>query len=86
MSPTGLIHTGGALQAYAAWVSTTWLHFFATNYKWVWATMETLHFLGLSLLIGVVGVFDLRVLGFARGLPLAPLYRLMPLAIETLFF
>jgi hypothetical protein len=83
MGPTGLIHTGGALQAYAAWVSTTWLHFFATNYKWVWATMETLHFLGLGVMVGTIGVLDLRLLGFAKGLPIASVQRLVPWGIAA---
>jgi len=78
MSPTGLIHTGGALQAYAAWVNTTWLHVFATNDKWVWATMETLHFLGLGVMVGTIGILDLRLLGFARGLPIASVQKLVP--------
>ena len=81
MGPTGLIHIGGALQRWAAWVETTWLHYFATNYKWVWATMETLHFLGLGLLVGTVGVLDLRLLGMAKGLPLAAVQRLVPWGI-----
>jgi hypothetical protein len=78
MSPTGLIHTGGALQSYAAWVNSTWLHYFAVNYKWVWATMETLHFLGLGLMVGTIGVLDLRLLGFAKGLPIASVQKLVP--------
>ena len=67
MGPTGLIPLGGALQSYAAWVKTTWLHFFAANYKWVWATMGTLHFLGMGLMVGTIGVLDLRLLGVAGG-------------------
>ena len=78
MSPTGLIHTGGAAQAYAAWVNTTRLHYFATNYKWVWATMETLHFLGLGVMVGTIGVLDLRLLGFAKGLPVKAVQQLIP--------
>jgi hypothetical protein len=69
MGPTGLIPLGGVLQSSAAWVETTWLHYFATNYKWVWATMETLHFLGMGLLVGTVGdtpATDRR----RRGLPI----------------
>ena len=45
---------------------------------WAWPLCETLHFIGLCLLIGIVGSFDLRVLGVAKGLPLAPLKRLLP--------
>ncbi len=78
MSPTGLIPLGGPLQASAAWISTTALHFFAVNYKWVWATMETLHFLGLGLMVGTIGVLDLRLLGFLRGLPVAAVQKLVP--------
>jgi hypothetical protein len=49
--------------------------------KWWWATMMVVHFVGLSLIIGVVGAIDLRIMGFARELPLAPLHRLLPLAM-----
>jgi hypothetical protein len=52
--------------------------------KWWWATMMVVHFVGLSLIIGIVGAIDLRIMGFARELPLAPLHRLLPLAIVGL--
>jgi uncharacterized membrane protein len=52
--------------------------------KWWWATMMVVHFVGLSLIIGVVGAIDLRIMGFARELPLAPLHRLLPLAMVGL--
>src|SRR5436190_635135 len=41
-----------------------------------WPLCETLHFFGLSLLVGTVGVFDLRVLGIARRIPIDALQRL----------
>ncbi len=37
--------------------------------------------MGLALLMGIVGVLDLRMLGMAKELPLGPLQRLMPWAI-----
>ena len=49
--------------------------------KWWWAFMMDLHFIGLALLIGTVGIFNLRMLGFAKALPIAPLHRLMPWAM-----
>lgn len=52
--------------------------------KWWWATMMVLHFVGLSLIIGVVGAINLRIMGFAKELPLAPLHRLLPLAMAGL--
>lgn len=44
-----------------------------------YATFIFLHTLGLSTLAGVNAGLDLRVLGFAPSLPLAPLRRLFPL-------
>ena len=49
--------------------------------KWWWAFLMDLHFLGLVLLIGTVGALDLRIMGFARRLPLEPLHRVMPWAL-----
>ena len=46
--------------------------------KWGWPTCETLHFLGLSLLVGAIGLFDLRLLGLAKRVPIAALHRLVP--------
>jgi len=48
---------------------------------WLFPTFEIAHFIGMTLLFGIVGLIDLRMLGFARGLPVEPLHRLLPLAI-----
>lgn len=53
---------------------------FITAHQWVWATCETLHFIGLTLLLGVVFLVDLRVLGIMRGVSFASLHRLLPWA------
>jgi len=53
---------------------------FVTNTPWMWPTCETLHFVGLSLLMGVVFLVDLRVLGVMRGVSFASLHRLLPWA------
>jgi hypothetical protein len=45
---------------------------------WGWPAVETVHFLGLSLLIGTVGLFDLRMMGLARGIPMSGLHQLVP--------
>ena len=52
--------------------------------KWWWAFMMSMHFIGLSLLIGVIGILDLRLLGFAKQLPVEPLHRLLPWALAGL--
>ena len=45
---------------------------------WGWPIAESLHFICLSLLIGTVGLFDLRLLGLARRIPIAAMHRLVP--------
>jgi hypothetical protein len=45
---------------------------------WVWAFVESVHFLGLCLLVGAIGTFDLRLLGLARRVPIAAVHRLIP--------
>src|SRR5688500_14575353 len=47
---------------------------------WAYPTILTLHTVGLAMLVGLNAAFDLRVLGFANGVPLAkiePLFRAM---------
>lgn len=53
---------------------------FVTDTRWMWPTCETLHFIGLSLLVGVVFIVDLRVLGLLKGVSFASLHRLLPWA------
>jgi uncharacterized membrane protein len=46
--------------------------------KWWWTFMMAMHFLGLILIVGTVGLFDIRIMGFLKQLPIAPLHRLLP--------
>ena len=48
---------------------------------WTWIAAETLHFIGLSLLVGVILLIDLRVLGFMPQVPFSTLDRLLPWAM-----
>jgi hypothetical protein len=50
------------------------------TYWWYLPLWKTLHVAGMALLMGVVGVVDLRIFGVAKGVPLGPLQRLMPWA------
>jgi uncharacterized membrane protein len=45
---------------------------------WTWAIAESLHFLGLCLVVGAIGTFDLRLLGFGRRVPIAAVHQLIP--------
>jgi hypothetical protein len=48
---------------------------------WAWPIAESLHFLGLSLLIGTIGAFDLRLLGVGKRIPIAAMHRFIPWGI-----
>ena len=48
---------------------------------WSWAALEAIHMVGLTLLIGVVLLIDLKVLGFSPHLTYSTLDRLLPWGI-----
>jgi hypothetical protein len=48
---------------------------------WLWPVCESLHFLGLILLIGAAGFFDLRLLGFMKGVSLRSAKKFIPWAM-----
>lgn len=63
-----------------AWLRDTAIGAFVRNSTWAFPFLQSVHFVGMALLVGIVGAIDLRVLGVARAVPLAPLHRLLPLA------
>jgi len=68
------------LRELAHWLSTTTLATYM-NGRWEWPIAESLHFIGLSLLIGTIGLFDLRLMGLAKQIPISALHRLIPWGI-----
>ena len=68
-------------EAWERWVRATGLHHFVADHPWVWPMSESLHYIGLSLLLGTVGLFDLRVLGMAKAIPPSALHKLIPIGI-----
>jgi hypothetical protein len=57
---------------------------FVRDTIWVYPLMLTLHAIGLAFAAGVSVTMDLRVLGVASALPLAPMRRLRPLFYTAL--
>ena len=51
---------------------------FQFQHPWAWPMLETLHFIGLSLLFGIVILGNLRILGMMRSAPLIDIHRLLP--------
>ncbi len=54
---------------------------FVRGVPWMWPTCETLHFIGLSLLVGTVLLVDLRMLGVMKNVSFTTLHRLLPWGI-----
>ena len=55
----------------------TRLSYWMVHAVYLWPICESLHFIGLTLLIGTVGLFDLRLLGMAKGLSPVAMHRLV---------
>jgi hypothetical protein len=67
-------------------IRSTALHQFVYLHEpWLWPTCEIIHYLGLSLLLGTVGLFDLRVLGIAKNIPPRTIHRLVPWGVGGYF-
>lgn len=68
------------IRAVAQWWMETPLSHFMMGW-WQYPIIESLHFIGLTLLMGTVGLFDLRLIGFGKRIPIATLHRLIPWGI-----
>ncbi len=70
-------------------LQTDILHLFRDNpvgdavrdIPWAFSVSETLHFIGLSMLVGALLLVDLRILGVAKNVSYATVLKLVPVAI-----
>ncbi len=69
----------------SSWLSATSVGLLVTDRIWLWPASETLHFIGLGLLFGVVLIVNLRLLGMMKNASFASLHRLLPWAVLGLF-
>ena len=68
-----------------AWLDASQLARAMRGSIWLYPIVEIVHIVGIALLVGSVAMFDLRVLGFARSLPLQALGRyLLPWSVASL--
>ena len=69
------------LTAIAEWVAATPYAEWAASSAYAYPAANTIHLLALVLLLGGIGLVDLRTIGLFRSLPLQPLNRaLVPIA------
>ena len=74
-----------SLQAISDFLASLPIGDFVATHDWVWPVCETLHFFGMCVLLGTVGVVDLRVLGVAKGIPIQLLEKFIPLGVIAFF-
>jgi hypothetical protein len=65
----------------SVWVESTRISKALFGMTWLWPACESLHFIGLCMLIGGAGLLDLRLVGLFRGLHIRHVKALMPWAI-----
>jgi uncharacterized membrane protein len=70
-----------AAPASSGWFTSGGIQALVTGVPWVWPAAETLHFIALCLIFGVLLAVNLRLLGLMRALPFAFFHRLLPWAV-----
>ncbi len=65
----------------AEWIRVASIAGFVNTTNWAWPALETLHFIGLSMILGVALVVNLRMLGVAKNISFSALHRLLPWGI-----
>jgi hypothetical protein len=68
------------MDAFVEWLRATPVSQTIVYKIWIWPLCETLHFVGLAMVIGIAGFFDLRLVGFFRQIAVDDVRELMPLA------
>jgi hypothetical protein len=64
-----------------ALASFTRVEAFMENTIYAWGMVESIHFIGLTLVLGSIAAWDLRLLGVIRDVPVAAFHRLVPFAV-----
>src|SRR5690554_6686721 len=70
------------IEALTRWLENSRLsQAFLDNGAWSWPLSESLHFIGLTLLVGSIGLIDLRILGLGKGIRIIDMHRLVVFAV-----
>src|SRR5262245_12951667 len=73
------------MEGVADWLAATPLAQAMRDSPWLYPIVESVHIIGFSILVGAVAMFDLRVLGWGRALPVSALGRhLLPWSLASL--
>jgi hypothetical protein len=68
------------MMSFLEWLQGTWVGVLVAESLWGYPLLETIHSIGMAMMIGSLGLINLRVLGFKPDLPLLETRQLLPLA------
>lgn len=66
------------MESILPWLESSWLANLVNDSTWMFPALETLHFIGLILLIGSLLVVDLRLLGVGSKVPVNAVMAFLP--------
>ncbi|MEQ1580625.1 MAG: hypothetical protein ABL964_08540 [Steroidobacteraceae bacterium] len=69
------------MEALSEWLASPAVGDFIRGHSFAWPIAEMFHYLGMALLLGTVGFFDLRVLGVGKGISMGSLSKFVPLGV-----
>lgn len=59
------------VQAWLRWLENTGVAVMVRDSPWLYPAIETVHIIGFVVLVGAAAMFDFRLLGVSRGLPVS---------------
>ena len=68
-------------EALVVWLKATSLSEAMRTSPFIWPICETLHFIGLALLVGGAGLIDLRLMGFLKSVPVSAVMQVRKWAV-----
>jgi hypothetical protein len=69
------------MDALILWLQNTSLSHTIAARTWIWPSAETIHFIGLALVIGPVGLLDLRLIGCFPQIGIGAIREMLPVAV-----
>ena len=73
--------TAGAQSMFSIPASAVAFFVNGPGHQWVWPTLESAHFVGMTIWFGVLLLANLRLMGWFAGIPYPALHRLLPWAL-----
>lgn len=71
----------GSSTGASALITVAGVQAYENTHPYLWPICETLHFIGMSLMFGVLMIVNFRLVGWLRGMSFASVHRLLPFGV-----